>query len=97
MCFRYLKGRHMHASCRGKPCKICQGGHHRLLHQKWTMREGREGSVQIKVVVTEHATITVNNINTMYAYLKIVPVELYGPGGLLKVLILLNEVSPRSP
>ncbi|GBP66260.1 hypothetical protein EVAR_41055_1 [Eumeta japonica] len=32
-------------------------------------------------VVTEHTAVSVNNVNTMRAYLKIVPVELYGPEG----------------
>ncbi|GBP53424.1 hypothetical protein EVAR_17499_1 [Eumeta japonica] len=44
MCFRCLRGRHMQATCRGKPCKICRGGHHRLLHKsgpREVMRERR--------------------------------------------------------
>ncbi|GBP37696.1 hypothetical protein EVAR_23745_1 [Eumeta japonica] len=93
MCFRCLRGRHMQATCRGKPCKICRGGHHRLLHQERTTREGHEGSAQTTAVVTEHTAISVNNVNTMRAYLKIVPVELYGPEGSMKVLALLDEGS----
>ncbi|GBP10056.1 hypothetical protein EVAR_77494_1 [Eumeta japonica] len=93
MCFRCLRGRHMQATCRGKPCKICQGGHHRLLHQERTTREGHEGSAQTTAVVIEHTAISVNNVNTMRAYLKIVPVELYGPEGSMKVHALLDEGS----
>ncbi|GBP84890.1 hypothetical protein EVAR_55850_1 [Eumeta japonica] len=93
MCFRCLRGRHMQATCRGKPCKICRGGHHRLLHQERTTIEGHEGSAQTTAVVTEHTAVSVNNVNTMRAYLKIVPVELYGPEGSMKVHALLDEGS----
>ncbi|GBP48181.1 hypothetical protein EVAR_27567_1 [Eumeta japonica] len=44
-------------------------------------------------VVTEHTAVSVNNVNTMRAYLKIVPVELYGPEGSMKVHALLDEGS----
>ncbi|GBP06863.1 hypothetical protein EVAR_62946_1 [Eumeta japonica] len=40
-----------------------------------------------------HGGISVNNVNTMRAYLKIVPVELYGPEGSMKVHALLDEGS----
>ncbi|GBP67619.1 hypothetical protein EVAR_98673_1 [Eumeta japonica] len=56
-------------------------------------REGHEGSAQTTAVVTEHTAISVNNVNTMRAYLKIVPVELYGPEGSMKVHALLDEGS----
>ncbi|GBP12287.1 hypothetical protein EVAR_75581_1 [Eumeta japonica] len=42
MCFRCLRG----VTCKpraGKPCKICRGGHHRLLHQERTTRGIDEG------------------------------------------------------
>ncbi|GBP44876.1 hypothetical protein EVAR_24789_1 [Eumeta japonica] len=81
MGFRCLKGRHMQVSCRGKPCKTCQGEHHRLLRQERTTREGHERSAQMTAVVTEHAATSVNNVNVMHPYLKIVPFELYGPKG----------------
>ncbi|GBP40325.1 hypothetical protein EVAR_86471_1 [Eumeta japonica] len=48
---------------------------------------------QTTAVVTEHTAISVNNVNTMRAYLKIVPVELYGPEGSMKVHALLDEGS----
>ncbi|GBP95025.1 hypothetical protein EVAR_91832_1 [Eumeta japonica] len=41
MCFRCLRAVTCH---RGKPCKICRGGHHRLLHQERTTIEGHEGA-----------------------------------------------------
>ncbi|GBP76302.1 hypothetical protein EVAR_28930_1 [Eumeta japonica] len=93
MCFPCLRGRHVQATCRGKPCKIYQSGHHRLLHQERTTREGHEGSAQTTAVVTEHTAISVNNVNTMRAYLKIVPLELYGPEKSMKVHALLDEGS----
>ncbi|GBP43715.1 hypothetical protein EVAR_29696_1 [Eumeta japonica] len=93
MCFRYLKGRHVQAMCRGKPCKTCQGGHHRLLHQERTSRGGHEGSAYTTAVVTEHAAISVNNVNTMRAYFKIIPVKLYGSEESMKVHAVLNEGS----
>ncbi|GBP95615.1 hypothetical protein EVAR_57020_1 [Eumeta japonica] len=54
---------------------------------------GHEGSAQTTAVVTEHTAVSVNNVNTMRAYLKIVPVELYGPEGSMKVHALLDEGS----
>ncbi|GBP09127.1 hypothetical protein EVAR_77961_1 [Eumeta japonica] len=48
---------------------------------------------QTTAVVTEHTAVSVNNVNTMRAYLKIVPVELYGPEGSMKVHALLDEGS----
>ncbi|GBP60270.1 hypothetical protein EVAR_14032_1 [Eumeta japonica] len=51
------------------------------------------GSAQTTAVVTEHTAISVNNVNTMRACLKIVPVELYGPEGSMKVHALLDEGS----
>ncbi|GBP91505.1 hypothetical protein EVAR_66095_1 [Eumeta japonica] len=44
MCFRCLRG-HMQAKhVQKEPCKICRGGHHRLLHQERTTIEGHEGA-----------------------------------------------------
>ncbi|GBP48091.1 hypothetical protein EVAR_74596_1 [Eumeta japonica] len=86
------EGRHMQATCRGKPCKICRGGH-RLLHQERTTIEGHEGSARRQPSSPSTQAVSVNNVNTMRAYLKIVPVELYGPEGSMKVHALLDEGS----
>ncbi|GBO98898.1 hypothetical protein EVAR_312_1 [Eumeta japonica] len=82
----------MQATCRRNPSKTCQGGHHRLLHQEPTTREGH-GTAQTTAIVTDHAAISVNNVNTMRLFSKIVPVERYGPGESLKVHTLLDEGS----
>ncbi|GBP43248.1 hypothetical protein EVAR_39306_1 [Eumeta japonica] len=65
----------------------------KLLHQERTTREGHEESVQMTAVVTEDVAISANNVNTMRAYLKIIPIELYGPERSMKVHALLNEGS----
>ncbi|GBP81284.1 hypothetical protein EVAR_54314_1 [Eumeta japonica] len=62
-------------------------------HQERTTRESHEGRAQTTAVVAEHAAIAVNNANTMRAYLNIVPVELNGPEGSLKVHTLHDEGS----
>ncbi|GBP89436.1 hypothetical protein EVAR_89140_1 [Eumeta japonica] len=50
-------------------------------------------SAQTTAVVTEHTAVSVNNVNTMRAYLKIVPVEAVWPRRLMKVHALLDEGS----
>ncbi|GBP32481.1 hypothetical protein EVAR_24645_1 [Eumeta japonica] len=65
-----------------------------LIHQERTTREGNEGNVQTMAVVTEYAAILINNVNTMRAYLKIVPIKLYGPEESLKVHVSLMKAPP---
>ncbi|GBP58286.1 hypothetical protein EVAR_11564_1 [Eumeta japonica] len=91
MCFRCLRAVTCKPRAEESPVRYV-GGHHRLLHQERTTREGQRGAPDDSRRHRAHA-ISVNNVNTMRAYLKIVPVELYGPEGSMKVHALLDEGS----
>ncbi|GBO99072.1 hypothetical protein EVAR_417_1 [Eumeta japonica] len=59
----------------------------------YSTKRPREGHEERPDDSRRHRHVSVNNVNTMRAYLKIVPVELYGPEGSMKVHALLDEGS----
>lgn len=89
VCFKCLQGRHRKERCRKPPCKFCGRWHHQLLHDD----RPAEQTAEDKKEVANNVRPTVNATKTSRAYLKMVPVELYGPKGTARVLALLDEGS----
>ncbi|XP_026738352.1 uncharacterized protein LOC113501423 [Trichoplusia ni] len=89
VCFKCLQGRHRKEMCRKPPCKTCKRWHHHLLHA-----EAQEEASSSKDA-TEAAAVmaAVNTVSSTRAYLKMVPVEVYGTKGSKKILALMDEGS----
>lgn len=88
ICFRCLTYKHRRFVCRAKACgkNGCKLGHHKLLHQEKREPEAREE--------TATQLPSVNAINSKSkTYLKIIPIELYGPRGSTDAYALLDEGS----
>ncbi|XP_072946158.1 uncharacterized protein [Epargyreus clarus] len=89
MCFKCLQGRHRKETCRRPPCKTCKRWHHFVLHEeRWDHPKAEE-----KKEIANNVMLPVNTARTAKAYLKMVPVELYGPKGAARILALLDEGS----
>ncbi|XP_072946136.1 uncharacterized protein [Epargyreus clarus] len=89
MCFKCLQGRHRKETCRRPPCKTCKRWHHFVLHEeRWDNPKPEE-----KKEIANNVMLPVNTARTAKAYLKMVPVELYGPKGAARILALLDEAS----
>ncbi|XP_072931828.1 uncharacterized protein [Epargyreus clarus] len=89
MCFKCLQGRHRKETCRRPPCKTCKRWHHFVLHEElWDHPKPEE-----KKEIANNVMLPVNTARTAKAYLKMVPVELYGPKGAARILALLDEGS----
>ncbi|XP_072936553.1 uncharacterized protein [Epargyreus clarus] len=89
MCFKCLQGRHRKETCRRPPCKTCKRWHHFVLHEEcWDNPKPEE-----KKEIANNVMLPVNTARTAKAYLKMVPVELYGPKGAARILALLDEGS----
>ncbi|CAH2218177.1 jg24405 [Pararge aegeria aegeria] len=105
ICFKYLQGRHRKDHCKKPPCKTCKYPHHSLLHSERRNPEQKNeasnstnvfNEVDAEQAMTTSITLPVHAMRTTRAYLKIVPVEIYGPTGSQKVLALLDEGSTVS-
>ncbi|XP_072948442.1 uncharacterized protein [Epargyreus clarus] len=89
MCFKCLQGRHRKETCRRPPSKTCKRWHHFVLHEeRWDHPKPEE-----KKEIANNVMLPVNTARTAKAYLKMVPVELYGPKGAARILALLDEGS----
>ncbi|KAJ8703938.1 hypothetical protein PYW07_013232 [Mythimna separata] len=79
VCFRCLQGRHRKENCRKPPCKECKRWHHHLLHAGPEERTsaGNEDTQR----GASSIMASVNAVNNARAYLKIVPVEVFGDRG----------------
>lgn len=108
LCFQCLKRRHTKASCRGQPCRRCRRPHHSMLHADRPQREPtretqREPTREIQPTTASHPQPTGEKevvTKAVYAasegakaYLKMLPVEVYGSKGSARVLALLDEGS----
>ncbi|XP_052740367.1 uncharacterized protein LOC128198521 [Bicyclus anynana] len=82
LCFKCLKTSHKHIKCKRKLCgkEGCVRTHHKLLHEDIFKSEPNK-------------VVSANHIGSSETYLKIVPVELYGPHGTETVMALLDEGS----
>ncbi|KAJ8715770.1 hypothetical protein PYW07_010252 [Mythimna separata] len=94
VCFRCLQGRHRKENCRKPPCKECKRWHHHLLHAGPEERTtaGNEDTQR----GASSIMASVNAVNNARAYLKIVPVEVFGSHGSKKILALMDEGSTVS-
>lgn len=88
LCFRCLRKRHQRFTCRSPPCKRCKKNHHTMLHSQRITTEDKNKEGEEKVTTTVCATATATS-----AYLKMVPVEIYGPKASKKIIALLDEGS----
>ncbi|KAH9640759.1 hypothetical protein HF086_007330 [Spodoptera exigua] len=92
ICFKCLRFRHSRINCRAPVCKKCKRWHHTILHS-----DKPPVPVEKKVNLEENPSEKVASIHKSKgeekAYLKIVPVDLYGPKGQARVLALLDEGS----
>ncbi|KAH9640903.1 hypothetical protein HF086_011772 [Spodoptera exigua] len=83
---------HSRINCRAPVCKKCKRWHHTILHS-----DKPPVPVEKKVNLEENPSEKVASIHKSKgeekAYLKIVPVDLYGPKGQARVLALLDEGS----
>nr|XP_049703884.1 uncharacterized protein LOC126056149 [Helicoverpa armigera] len=91
ICFKCLKDRHRKSSCRKPPCRICKRWHHKLLHSD------NKGAHDEKVKeISTNVVAPVHTMCTTRAYLKMIPVEIYGRTGSKKIMALLDEGSTVS-
>lgn len=86
LCFKCLQGRHRKLACKKPPCKVCKRWHHSLLHEDRQTEPAQKSEAA-------HNAVRVNATRTARAYLKMVPVEVYGPKGTARILALLDEGS----
>ncbi|CAH2102800.1 unnamed protein product [Euphydryas editha] len=92
VCFKCLQGRHRKESCRKPPCKQCKRWHHHLLH----VEDRTPGDEKTEMQEVENVMASVNAVNSTRAYLKIVPVEVFGSKGSKRILALMDEGSTVS-
>ncbi|CAH2108828.1 unnamed protein product [Euphydryas editha] len=92
VCFKCLQGRHRKESCRKPPCKQCKRWHHHLLH----VEDRTPGDEKTEMQEVESVMASVNAVNSTRAYLKIVPVEVFGSKGSKRILALMDEGSTVS-
>ncbi|XP_026728198.1 uncharacterized protein LOC113494186 [Trichoplusia ni] len=89
ICFKCLRFKHLRSNCKAPVCRKCRRWHHTILHsdKPEVQKSSKEGASEEKVASVH------NNRDEDRAYLKIVPVQLYGPKGQVRVLALLDEGS----
>ncbi|XP_026739836.1 uncharacterized protein LOC113502195 [Trichoplusia ni] len=89
ICFKCLRFKHLRSNCKAPVCRKCRRWHHTILHsdKPEVQKSSKEGAPEEKVASVH------NNKDEDRAYLKIVPVQLYGPKGQVRVLALLDEGS----
>lgn len=98
LCFKCLRGRHRKETCRKPPCKACRRWHHQLLHDDRRQQDQEpkdQGGSNVRKEVANNVRLEerANATKGARAYLKMVPVEVYGPRGKAQVLALLDEGS----
>lgn len=91
-CFKCLLGRHRKETCRKPPCKHCKRWHHTLLHEDRSQGD-YEPKQNERKEIANNIRLQANAANNSRAYLKMVPVEIYGPRGTARILALLDEGS----
>ncbi|CAG4956511.1 unnamed protein product [Parnassius apollo] len=74
------------------PCKECKRWHHHLLHVESEDRTSGEKKAETQEGVASVMT-SVNAVINARVYLKIVPVEIFGPKGSKRILTLMDEGS----
>ncbi|CAG9583357.1 unnamed protein product [Danaus chrysippus] len=87
VCFKCLGGKHRKENCKKPACKECKRMHHNLLHAR------KEEEATEEAEISNNVRLPVNTLSTTRAYLKIVPVKVFGPEGSLDILALLDEGS----
>ncbi|XP_063838164.1 uncharacterized protein LOC135087291 [Ostrinia nubilalis] len=87
MCFKCLRFKHSRNTCRAQPCKKCMRWHHISLHSE------KPAAAKTQEKPAEGVVSSVHTTSCGKAYLKMTPVNLYGPKGTAKVLALLDEGS----
>lgn len=92
ICFKCLRSKHSRLNCKAPVCKQCGRWHHTTLHSdsppgKRVAKEDKEEAPEEKVA-SIHSTRREEKV-----YLKVVPVDVYGPKGQARVLALLDEGS----
>ncbi|XP_026747153.1 uncharacterized protein LOC113508367 [Trichoplusia ni] len=89
ICFKCLRFKHLRSNCKAPVCRKCRRWHHTILHsdKPEVQKSSKEGASEEKVASVH------NNNDEDRAYLKIVPVQLYGPKGQVRVHALLDEGS----
>ena len=104
LCFRCLRRRHMKMNCKGQPCKKCRRPHHTMLHSEPTQQaavathqENPPSSSSSCVADEEESSVVTKPVyaaaNGTKVYLKMIPVDIYGPKGSVRVLALMDEGS----
>lgn len=97
LCFRCLRRRHQKDTCKGPSCKKCKRSHHTMLHMDPLRREAPDhqeeqpAPVEEKIVKSVYAAADGTKV-----YLKMIPVDIYGPHGSVRVLALMDEGSTVS-
>lgn len=88
LCYKCLDGEHRKQSCQRPPCRTCKRWHHHSLHNEKPETEPAENRE-----IANNVRLPINCTQISRAYLKMVPVEVYGPSGSTTVLALLDEGS----
>ncbi|KAJ8723754.1 hypothetical protein PYW07_007734 [Mythimna separata] len=95
ICFKCLRFKHSRINCKAPVCKQCKRWHHTMLHSdKPPVRLEKEvNQGNMRSTSEEKVASILNSKGEEKAYLKIIPVDLYGPKGQVRVLALLDEGS----
>lgn len=99
LCFRCLRRRHMRTNCKGRSCKKCKRPHHTALHSeptKTTAPPPQQATPVIEDTEKEAAKPVYATADGTQVYLKMLPVDVYGPKGSARILALLDEGSTVS-
>ncbi|XP_072932283.1 uncharacterized protein [Epargyreus clarus] len=103
LCFKCLRLRHVRTNCKAQPCRKCKRPHHTLLHSELTRTTAPSTQQQKLAPSPCNQAKEIEDVRPVYAaadgariYLKMMPVDIYGPKGSARVLALLDEGSTVS-
>lgn len=94
LCYRCLRNRVSGHTCKARKCGIngCPATHNQLLHFKKKAEEKQKSEAPVPAETVASSSCTTK----VQAYLKIVPVQLVGPGGEVSTFALLDDGSTIS-
>ncbi|CAG4984596.1 unnamed protein product [Parnassius apollo] len=93
ICFKCLRFKHSRINCKAPVCKLCKRWYHTVLHSDKPPAPIEKEAKNISSTSEEKVASIHNAKGEEKAYLKMIPVNLYGPKGQVRVLALLDEGS----
>lgn len=100
LCYKCLVSQHDRQTCTAAACDAegCGQPHHRLLHYVPSRNSHRDDNFTEQVLEQDNQTETVTHINIdkCQALLKVVPINIHGPNGIIRTTALLDDGSSVS-